>query len=197
MILSMCFWSGSGLPLLVSKPTSFQTHISSNQQVLYFSFIKSLVKKTTMENIFTQTGFDNMKDRINQLTPETTAKWGKMSVSQMLAHVNVAYEMTFETIHQKPNGLMKFILKMLVKKSVVGPKPYPKNGKTAPQFIIKDEREFETEKGRLLSYMEKSKDLGKSHFEGKESHSFGPLTAQEWNVMFAKHLDHHLTQFGV
>jgi len=150
-----------------------------------------------LENILTQTGFENMQNRIKQLSKDSTAKWGKMSVSQMLAHINVAYEMTFENIHPKPNGLMKLILKMLVKKSVVGPKPYPKNGKTAPQFIIKDERDFNKEKTRLLSYMEKTKDLGTSHFEGKESHSFGPLTAKEWNVMFSKHLDHHLTQFGV
>ena len=34
-------------------------------------------------------------------------------------------------------------------------------------------------------------------FEGKESNSFGPLTKGEWNNMFYKHLDHHLSQFGV
>jgi hypothetical protein len=39
--------------------------------------------------------------------------------------------------------------------------------------------------------------LGKEHFEGKESLSFGPMTAQEWNNLFYKHLDHHLNQFGV
>ena len=138
-----------------------------------------------------------MHDRINQLTPESKAQWGKMSVSQMLAHLNVAYEMTFENIHPKPSGIMKFILKTFVKKQVVGPKPYPKNGKTAPQFIIKDDRDFEKEKSRLIAYMEKSKDLGEAHFEENESHSFGPLTTTEWNVLFSKHLDHHLTQFGV
>ena len=45
--------------------------------------------------------------------------------------------------------------------------------------------------------MQKTFDLGSAHFEGKESPSFGALTADEWNVLFAKHLDHHLTQFGV
>lgn len=150
-----------------------------------------------MGDIFKQSDFDNMLQRINQLTPDSNAQWGKMTVSQMLAHLNVAYEMTYENIHPKPNAFLKFILKTLVKKSVVGPKPYPKNGKTAPQFVISDERDFENEKSRLIAYMEKTKDLGESHFEGKASHSFGPLTAQEWNVMFSKHLDHHLTQFAV
>ena len=33
--------------------------------------------------------------------------------------------------------------------------------------------------------------------DGRESLSFGPLTAVEWNGLFSKHLDHHLQQFGV
>ena len=43
----------------------------------------------------------------------------------------------------------------------------------------------------------KTQELGEAHFEGKESHSFGPLNKTEWNNMFYKHADHHLTQFGV
>ena len=75
--------------------------------------------------------------------------------------------------------------------------PYQKNGKTAPQFIITDQRVFELEKNRLTAYINKTQELGESHFEGKESLSFGSLSTQEWNNMFYKHLDHHLKQFGV
>jgi hypothetical protein len=45
--------------------------------------------------------------------------------------------------------------------------------------------------------MKKTVDLGEAHFDGKESLSFGKLTASQWNTMFYKHLNHHLTQFGV
>ena len=65
------------------------------------------------------------------------------------------------------------------------------------QFLIKDSRDFETEKKRLVDYLNKTQQLGETYFDGKESHSFGALTAQEWSTMFSKHLDHHLTQFGV
>ena len=41
----------------------------------------------------------------------------------------------------------------------------------------------------------KTQQLGENYFEGKESNSFGKLTASEWNNMFYKHLDHHLSQF--
>ena len=92
---------------------------------------------------------------------------------------------------------MRFILKTFVKKSVVNEKTYPKNSQTAPQFIIKGDRDFETEKKRLVDYINKTQQLGETFFDGKESHSFGVLTKSEWNNMFYKHLNHHLSQFGV
>lgn len=86
---------------------------------------------------------------------------------------------------------------MFVKNIVVNETPYKKSGQTAPEFIIKDEKNFETEKNRLIGYITKTQQLGGAYFEGKESHSFGSLKTAEWNNMFYKHLDHHLTQFGV
>jgi hypothetical protein len=138
-----------------------------------------------------------ISQRINKLTPQTQALWGKMSVDQMLAHCNVTYEMAFEDKHPKPNAFMKFILKMMVKNSVVNEVPYKKNGQTAPAFIITDAKNFDTEKQRLIGFIERSQQLGENHFDNKESHSFGALSKTEWNNMFYKHLDHHLSQFGV
>jgi hypothetical protein len=150
-----------------------------------------------IKNVFNQTDTAELINRINKLTPATKPQWGKMSVSQMLAHCNVSYEMAFEDKHAKPNAFKKFLLKLFVKNIVVNEKPYKKSGQTAPEFIIKDEKNFETEKNRLIGYIQKTQQLGTKAFEGKESHSFGPLKATEWNNMFYKHLNHHLTQFGV
>lgn len=150
-----------------------------------------------MKNLFSLKDTDEFIGRMEQLTPETTPKWGKMTVDQMLAHCNVTYEFVYDNIHPKPNGFKKFLFKLLVKNAVVGEKPYKKNGQTAPEFIIKDVRNFEVEKKRLINYLKKTQALGEAHFDGKESHSFGVLSKKEWNIMFTKHLDHHLTQFGV
>ncbi len=150
-----------------------------------------------MKNIFDPKVKDEVLARINKLSPETPAQWGKMSVGQMLAHCNVTYEMAYDNKHPKATGFKKFMLKLFVKKIVVGEKPYSKNGRTAPEFMITDAREFEKEKGRLVAYLNKTVELGGDRFEGKESNSFGPLTKNEWNNMFYKHLDHHLSQFGV
>ncbi len=150
-----------------------------------------------MKNIFEKEVSNQVIERINNLTASTQPNWGKMSVSQMLAHCNVTYEMVYTDKHPKPNAFMKFMLKLFVKNAVVSTKPYAKNGKTAPQFIIDEEKNFDQEKTILINYINKTQELGAKHFEGKESHSFGKLTSEEWNNSFYKHLDHHLTQFGV
>jgi len=150
-----------------------------------------------MKNIFLKEDVSEYIDRINELSPDSKALWGKMSVNQMLAHCNVSYEMVYEDIHKKPNNFIKIVLRLFVKNKVVNEKPYSKNNPTAPQFIVKDERNFEIEKNRLINYIIKTQELGEDTFEGKISHSFGKLSSKEWNNMFAKHLDHHLTQFSV
>ena len=43
------------------------------------------------------------------------------------------------------------MLKTFVKNAVVSEKPYKKNGRTAPEFLIKEEKNFETEKNRLIA----------------------------------------------
>jgi Protein of unknown function (DUF1569) len=150
-----------------------------------------------LPNIFTKSVADGVIQRINNLTPTTQGQWGKMAVAQMLAHCCVTYEMLFEDKHPKPNGFVKFMLKMFVKNPVVNEAPYKKNSRTAPAFLITDTKDFDIEKNRLINYIKKTQELGEAHFDGKESYSFGNLSKTEWNNLFYKHIDHHLTQFGV
>ena len=151
-----------------------------------------------MQDIFNAKEAQNYIDRINKLSPETKGKWGTMSVDQMLAHCNVTYEMVYEPQkHKAPGGIAKFILKNFVKSKVVGEKSYSQNSPTAPQFKINGDQDFDLEKKRLIGFIQKTQQLGREAFDGKESFSFGKLKAQEWNNMFAKHLNHHLEQFGV
>lgn len=150
-----------------------------------------------LKNVFELKTAEELVARINKLTPETKPLWGKMSVDQMLAHCNVTYELVFDTKHPKPNAFKKFMLKALVKNLVVNEKPYSKNSRTAPEFLITSQKNFTAEKQRLIEHIQKSQQLGETYFHNKESQSFGILTKQEWNNMFYKHLDHHLGQFGV
>ncbi len=151
----------------------------------------------TYADLFTAEGLGASLSRLQALTPSSRAEWGKMGVAQMLAHRNVAYEMLYEDKHPRPKATIRLLLRLFLKQKVVGPAPYPRSSPTAPQFKIADARDFSAERDRLVAYMRRMFAEGRPRFEGRESASFGPLTSGEWNVMFAKHLDHHLRQFGV
>lgn len=149
------------------------------------------------QNIFDLNVTQKIILRIENLNPEYKPKWGKMNVAQALAHLNVPYEYFYEDKYKAPNFLVKLMLKLFVKKMVVNEIPYKENLATGPDFIIADQRQFDLEKTRLISFIRKTQELGQEYFHGQESHSFGVLTGVEWNNMFYKHLDHHLRQFGV
>lgn len=150
-----------------------------------------------LPSIFDKNVHKSFIQRIEKLTHESKAQWGKMNVSQMLAHLNVSYDLAYERIVPKYSFLMKFMLKTMVKKMVTNEVAYKPNGRTAPVFVIADEREFDKEKLRLIENMNQAFNDGKSFFDGRVSVSFGKMTAQEWSNQFYKHLDHHLRQFGV
>ena len=151
-----------------------------------------------MQNVFDAKDAQEYINRINNLSPETPKKWGKMSVNQVLAHLNVAYDLTFTPEKfPKPNFIAKFLLSKFVKPKITNEIPYKPSLPTSPVFIIADERNFEEEKAKLIGNIQRVQQLGKEAFEGKQNINFGKMTAQGWNNMFAKHLNHHLDQFGV
>lgn len=69
--------------------------------------------------------------------------------------------------------------------------------KDIQEFLVTADKNFDKERQRLIDYLNKTQELGEAHFDIKESRSFGSLSVKEWNIMFYKHLDHHLGQFGV
>jgi len=150
-----------------------------------------------MKNIFKKETTEELVTRIERLSPESRGLWGKMNVAQMLAHCNVTYEMVYDNKHAKPNAFKRFFLKAFAKNIVVGEKPYKRNLPTAPVFLVGSDKDFDTEKPRLIDYLHRTQELGEVYFDGRESLSFGRLNTREWNNMFYKHLDHHLSQFGV
>ena len=119
-----------------------------------------------------------------------------MTVSQMLAHSQTTIEVALGDRTLK-GGLMAFLFGKMAKKKLVKEAPFKKNLPTAPSFIIKGGRNFNEEKEKLVTLVQH---FGKSDPEeiAKRPHPFfGKLTTEEWNILQSKHLDHHLTQFGV
>jgi hypothetical protein len=148
-------------------------------------------------NIFSKEATETLVERVNKLNNTQAANWGKMDVAQMLAHCNVTYDMAFDQNFKKSSPFIRFILKNLVKKGIVNAQPLKKNSSTAPEMLIKTPKNFEEEKGKLIAHLQKTVKVGEAFFDGKDHPGFGVMTKDEWNNFYYKHLDHHLTQFGV
>ncbi|MHA6697451.1 DUF1569 domain-containing protein [Chryseobacterium sp. A321] len=151
-----------------------------------------------MESLFEVKSAELYLERLKHLSKENRPLWGKMSSSQMLAHLNASFEFVFEPHKKKRPGLLKRqFLRLLVKPMVVSAKPFKKSLPTALDLKQKEEKDFETEYRRLRGYITKTGQMGTEAFEGKMHLVFGKLSAKEWNHLIGKHLDHHFRQFGV
>lgn len=152
--------------------------------------------KMALPDIFNPVEADLIIDRINKLTPQSKALWGKMTVAQMLAHCCIDFEMVYTDRFESPNRMKAWFINGFLKHNVVNDKPYKKNSRTLAKYIVKEEKDFDTEKKRLIQYISMLVEDGRTPFEGKYSVDFGKLRSEQWNNLFYKHIDHHLKQFG-
>ena len=131
--------------------------------------------------------------RINKLTPATQRQWGKMDVAQMLAHCQVPMGVAIGHHKLKSNFLLSLI-GPLFKSKLYDTKPFKRNLPTDKSFIMADPKDFEKEKQALIAMINQ---FNESNMVDEKHPFFGKLTKEQWSKGTWKHLDHHLSQFGV
>lgn len=148
-----------------------------------------------MKNLFDQDSYNEIIERINKLSPGSQRQWGKMQVAQMMAHCKEAFKVPLSD--KKLSGpLLAKIFGRLIKAKLYNDSPWKKGLPTAPNFVIKDDRDFDTEKKELLDLVNRFHQAGPGNV-GKHPHPFfGRFTAEQWGMSMYKHLDHHLRQFA-
>lgn len=133
-----------------------------------------------------------IEQRVRSLRPDSRGRWGTMTVDQMLWHVNRAIALSLGQLTLGP-GFPPFPKPLL--KFVVLRLPWWKGAPTHPDFVAKAHYDFGGERDRLLANIgqmtAKSVDS-----DWPEHPAFGPMTGREVSRLIAKHLDHHLRQFG-
>ncbi|MBI5852006.1 MAG: DinB family protein [Planctomycetes bacterium] len=134
-------------------------------------------------------------DRIAALRPDSQRRWGRMDVAQMLAHCQAPLRVALGDLKLK-RGVMGILFGKMAKKKLLDPKPWKPGMPTAPEFIVKDRREFARERDTLVELVRRFGDGGPAALTADPHPFFGPLTAQEWDALQGRHLDHHLHQFG-
>ena len=149
-----------------------------------------------MKNLFDKDCYDEISRRLNTLTPASQRQWGKMDAAQMLAHCKAAFTVPLSD-KKIPRSFLGLLVGWMVKAKLYNDSPWKKNLPTAPNFIIKGERDFEKEKQELFGLISQFYNGGPANV-GKFPHPmFGAYTSEQWGQSMYKHLDHHLRQFGV
>lgn len=147
-----------------------------------------------VKNLFNPVVKKEMLARIHRLTPESKPLWGKMNVSQMMAHLQVPIGVALGTHLVKGNFLMRLIMP-LFKKKLYDNTPWKKSLPTDKTFIMTGtDKDFELEKLHLVDMVER---FSENTIIIEHHPIFGKLTKEQWSKATWKHLDHHLAQFGV
>jgi hypothetical protein len=149
-----------------------------------------------MPSLFENQTYQEIETRIGKLTPDSQALWGKMTISQMLAHCYEPFTVPLGVKEHK-RSVLGLIFGNLTKKVITDPSPYKKNLPTAKEFLKTGTYDFESSKKQLMEAVTTFKKSNQEEMDGKVHSFFGPLTADEWGQAMWKHLDHHLRQFGV
>jgi hypothetical protein len=149
-----------------------------------------------METIFNNTASADLLARLQKLQPGSKASWGKMNVAQMLSHLQgpVVVAMSDKKLNRT---LMGLVFGSMAKKKVLSEKPFDQNLPTDPALIRKGEHQFEEERSKLITQLNRLISGGEAGLTQFPHPFFGKLTNADWGLMLWKHFDHHLRQFGV
>lgn len=147
-----------------------------------------------MKTVFDTAVREELLTRINSLTLQNNAQWGKMNVSQMLKHCTLCDEMFFGKIMIKRVFIGRFIGPMLLRKALKNEQGFGKNSHTSPLLKTTGEQyDIDLQKKEWISSIEQFANYNKQNFVHP---FFGPMTKDQVGLFAYKHADHHLRQFG-
>lgn len=148
-----------------------------------------------MKSIFEQTTRDEITARINNLSANSAAQWGKMDVFQMLKHCTMFDEWTLGKGNPKyKQSFIGFLFgKMVLKKALQDGLPLKRNTPTIPEFKVSGKGDVEAEKAKWIGLLKEYESFSNPTF----IHTFfGKLTPEQIGILAYKHADHHLRQFN-
>jgi len=146
-----------------------------------------------MQSLLNDEAYNQIKERLNAIKPETSRVWGKMETPQMFKHCQLPLITGINKEPVKPKvGLMARIFK----KSMYSDRLWKKNMLTPKRFRMVDHYDFNNEKQKLSDLID-AFHARKVDQDWQPHPMFGDFTKDQWGKMQYKHLDHHFRQFGV
>jgi hypothetical protein len=149
-----------------------------------------------MKTVFDKSIRDELISRINSLTINSKAQWGKMNVCQMAKHCTIWDEWVLGKNNPVYNRSFLGLIfgRIALKGMVKDDRPIKKNMPTTRAFIVKDKNgDIEHQKRLWIKLITEYEHFSNPRF----IHDFfGKMTVEEIGVFAYKHSDHHLRQFN-
>jgi Protein of unknown function (DUF1569) len=150
-----------------------------------------------MPTILDPTIAGELARRIDRLGPGSPALWGMMNVHQMVCHLQDAFRVALGDI---PTSLRPGLLSTrLARWMIISVLPIPRGkAPTSREFKTTVPAVWAEDIAKLKELMERFIRRGSDPRAHWNVHpTFGHLSTDEYGRLVAKHMDHHLSQFGV
>jgi hypothetical protein len=146
-----------------------------------------------MRTLLNRADRDAMIARVRRLTPASQAQWGRLTVHTVMPHLADQLRVASGDIPASPGYSLvgRTIVKWLLFYTTFN----APRGKvqTSPEMLTTAPGTFEADRAALEALI-----IRMGTTPATTTHAFfGPLSHAGWARLAWKHLDHHLTQFGV
>ncbi len=151
--------------------------------------------KVTSTDFYASVNYQSLLLRLDKIQPNSEKKWGEMTVSQMLHHLNLAIGsgLGYYSLPDNSNLMTRTVNQFLILNAL---KKFPIGAKTAtPLKVETDNFDFETEKKQLKEILIKAYQTKTNEDWGKHTY-FGKMTKKAWGKLIMIHCNHHFQQFS-
>ena len=147
------------------------------------------------KTIFESAHRDELFARLERLTPDATARWGKMTAPRMICHLSDSLRVVLGDVpaefHPTPlaNPVVRWLMAYVV--------PFPKGkAETAPEMLVTTPGDWKSDLSTTRELLRAAAQRG-PHGKWARHPAFGDIPGPLNGVFTYKHFDHHLRQFGV
>ncbi|PIB35869.1 hypothetical protein BFP72_10920 [Reichenbachiella sp. 5M10] len=148
-----------------------------------------------MKTIFDQNVLSELQLRIDHLSPQATAAWGKMNTYQMLRHCILSERMFLGDNEYKRLFIGRLFGKVALKGILKNDNPLKENQPTHPAFKITGQGDIVPLKNNWKTLLERYSTISPDELAGFLHPFFGAMTRDQIGQYVYKHTDHHLRQF--
>ncbi len=146
-----------------------------------------------MQTVLDTDYYSSLVARFRKLTPDLERVWGTMTAGQMVCHLGDQLKVTLGEAEgtDRSNALSRTLGKWFV---LYVPIPAPKGKiQTVPEMLTSKPTKWSDDTAVVESLLSRFAGGAKCY----PHPVFGRLSRKQWGVLIAKHIDHHLRQFGV